>query len=206
MSEKDIQPITDPKQIPDDLGDEEQIAFWESHGVTEEYLAKTEEVPEEERPEKRSPRTKPVSIRFDTYTINRVKALAETKGVGYQTLIKAFVNERLYEEEQREGLLPSSITQESGESYDPVLDTVERIFSQRFREHQHDWHKLWAPVVPYYIDPLGPDSSIKLFRNILVHGYPIDEYAFQARKSVLHIAFTSESEEQHSGQIFRVDN
>src|SRR5436309_1423442 len=51
------------------------------------------------------PRTKPIAIRFDESTIRRVKALAHHRGKGYQTLLKEFVTERLYEEEKREGLV-----------------------------------------------------------------------------------------------------
>jgi hypothetical protein len=101
MSDDKIQPINDPKEMPSGLSDEEQLAYWETHGLTEEYLQKTEEVPEEERPRTR---TSPISVRFDAHTLSRLKSLAEKRGVGYQTLLKEFVTERLYEEEKREGI------------------------------------------------------------------------------------------------------
>jgi hypothetical protein len=103
MTDDNIQPINDPKEIPSGLSDEEQLAYWETHGLTEEYLQKTEEVPEEERPRAR---TSPISVRFDAHTLIRLKSLAERRGVGYQTLLKEFVTERLYEEEKREGVTP----------------------------------------------------------------------------------------------------
>ena len=37
--------------------------------------------------------------------LQRLRALARKKGKGYQTLLKEFVIERLYEEEKREGLV-----------------------------------------------------------------------------------------------------
>jgi hypothetical protein len=37
--------------------------------------------------------------------VNRLKALAAVKGVGYQTLLRQFVAERVYEEEKREGII-----------------------------------------------------------------------------------------------------
>jgi len=49
-------------------------------------------------------RSKPVQIRFTADTIRRAKALAAERNTGYQTLIKEFVTERLYEEEKRAGL------------------------------------------------------------------------------------------------------
>lgn len=53
----------------------------------------------------RSARTHPVAIRFDDSTLERVRALAHRRHKGYQTLLKEFVAERLYEEEKREGII-----------------------------------------------------------------------------------------------------
>ena len=50
-------------------------------------------------------RSGPIAVRFEDDTVTRLKVLAERKGMGYQTLLKAFVQERLYEEEKREGLI-----------------------------------------------------------------------------------------------------
>lgn len=47
----------------------------------------------------------PCPIRFDQDTIKRLQAVAAKKHKGYQTLLKEFVAERLYEEEKREGML-----------------------------------------------------------------------------------------------------
>jgi len=47
---------------------------------------------------------KPVPIRFSDDVIQRAKALAARRHIGYQTLLKEFVVERLYEEEKRAGL------------------------------------------------------------------------------------------------------
>ena len=50
-------------------------------------------------------RTTPIAIRFDQFTLTRLKALAALRNTGYQTLLKEFVIERLYEEEKREGII-----------------------------------------------------------------------------------------------------
>ena len=50
-------------------------------------------------------RTTPIAIRFDQFTLTRLKALAALRNTGYQTLLKEFVVERLYEEEKREGII-----------------------------------------------------------------------------------------------------
>jgi len=51
-------------------------------------------------------RTTPIAIRFDQFTLKRLKALAALHNKGYQTLLKEFVVERLYEEEKRAGIIP----------------------------------------------------------------------------------------------------
>jgi hypothetical protein len=50
-------------------------------------------------------RTTPVAVRFDRFTLRRLKTLAAARNTGYQTLLKEFVVERLYEEEKREGII-----------------------------------------------------------------------------------------------------
>jgi len=50
-------------------------------------------------------RTKPVAVRFDEFTLERLRTLAAKRNTGYQTLLKEFVVERLYEEEKREGII-----------------------------------------------------------------------------------------------------
>lgn len=104
MSEKNqnLGLVYGPEDVPEGLSDEEQIRFWETHEVTEEFLAQVEEAPEDERPRAR---TQPVNVRFDDFTLGRLKALAKRRNVAYETLLEEFVTERLYEEEKREGML-----------------------------------------------------------------------------------------------------
>lgn len=99
MSER-IKPIDRVTDIPTNLSDEEMIDFLDERGVSEEFLENAPEAPEDERP---IPRTKPINVRFDDFTLSRLKQLADRRGVGYQTLLKQFVTERLYEEERRMG-------------------------------------------------------------------------------------------------------
>ena len=53
----------------------------------------------------RTKRTTPIAIRLDQFTLTRLKALAAARNTGYQTLLKEFLVERLYEEEKREGII-----------------------------------------------------------------------------------------------------
>ncbi len=112
MKPETIKPVNDPSEVPANLSGEEEIEFWETHGVTEEFLEKVEPVSEEELPRFR-PRNKPINVRFDDATLSRLKALAKRRNLGYQTLLKEFVIERLYEEEKREGLLLTSDTEKA---------------------------------------------------------------------------------------------
>jgi predicted DNA binding CopG/RHH family protein len=105
----EMKPINNLNDIPADLSDEEQLKFLETHGVSEEFLERTEDASEDERPR---PRTRPINVRFDDFTLNRLKQMAERRNVGYQTLLKTFVLERLYEEEKREGALLTGQNQE----------------------------------------------------------------------------------------------
>lgn len=108
MSDKKIQdkmtPLRDPAQIPEGMSERGAREFWDTHEVTEEYLEKAEPIPEGVLPPPR-PRTRPVSVRLDEDVLRRLKAVAESKHKGYQTMLKEFIAERLYEEEKREGLL-----------------------------------------------------------------------------------------------------
>ena len=105
----EMKPINNLNDIPADLSDEEQLKFLETHGISEEFLERAEDASEDERPR---PRTRPINVRFDDFTLNRLKQMAERRNVGYQTLLKTFVLERLYEEEKREGALLTGQNQE----------------------------------------------------------------------------------------------
>ena len=97
-------PLTDPKQVPEGMSEREAAQFWQRHVVTEEYLERAAEV--SDMPPTRSRKASfHTSIRLDEETVERLKTLAQRKGKGYQTLIKEFISERLYEEEKREGVL-----------------------------------------------------------------------------------------------------
>jgi len=114
MSEKNREKyelVYDPKDIPEDLSDEEQMRFWETHDVTEEFLAKVEEVPEHERPRPRQQFKSIVAL--DASTLERLKELADRRNVSCETLLNTFVAERLYEEEKREGIFAAGKMQES---------------------------------------------------------------------------------------------
>ncbi len=98
--------LRSPDELPADFASaDEEDEFWSSHEFGEEFLDKCAPVPDSELPPVR-PRTRPTGVRLDDDVLYRLKAVAELKGKGYQSLIKEFIAERLYEEEKREGILP----------------------------------------------------------------------------------------------------
>ncbi len=153
MSDR-AKPIDDLSDIPENLSDEEQIEFLETRGVSEEFLEKTKPVPEDERPR---PRSRSITLRVDDFTLGRLKGLAERRNVGYQTLLKEFVVERLYEEEKRERIL--SADPEAKESRAPnegaARQVTEAIRSpQRIKESMDDYRDVINNMFSYWQEVL----------------------------------------------------
>lgn len=92
-------------EIPQFATEKEEAWFWDTHSLGDEFYAVPEPEPDWLRPVRA--RTTPLAGRFDPEVIGRLKALAVKKHKGYQTLLKEFVVERLYEEEKREGIIPA---------------------------------------------------------------------------------------------------
>jgi predicted DNA binding CopG/RHH family protein len=98
-------------EVPSFTSEKEEQAWWDEHDISEELLETFE--PRSERDHLPPPREKiitrprkaPISVRMENDLVNRLKALAAVKGVGYQTLLRQFVAERVYEEEKREGII-----------------------------------------------------------------------------------------------------
>ena len=99
-----MEEVRSPEEIPDFENEEEEAEFWATHSLGEEFLEKVGPIPEEVL-SSGCPRTSPVSLRLDADVLGRLRAVANSKHKGYQTLLKEFVVERLYEEEKREGLI-----------------------------------------------------------------------------------------------------
>ena len=96
--------IEDWDEVPHFASEAEEAEFWATHQLGEGLLGQMGPVPEGALPPPR-PRTRPVAIRFDDATLRRLKFLAARRHKGYQTMLKEFVLERLYEEEKRDGIV-----------------------------------------------------------------------------------------------------
>ena len=108
--EKKRKEIKSWDEVPSFASEKEEQAWWDEHDISEELLETFGPVPEGELPPPREktvtrPRKGPISVRMENDLVNRLKALAAVKGVGYQTLLRQFVADRVYEEEKREGIL-----------------------------------------------------------------------------------------------------
>jgi len=89
--------MADRNQQTIPLFTDEQVEsdFWDEQDATE-FLDDSEEVTVafvDARPSK-----KQISVRFDPIAIDQLKQVADQKGIGYQTLIRMWVMERLVQE------------------------------------------------------------------------------------------------------------
>jgi uncharacterized protein (DUF4415 family) len=93
--------------VPEFENEAEEAAFWDTHTWSEEIMREAAKEPRDpDLPAPREPvRSSHISLHLEADTLLRLKNLARKKGKGYQTLLKEFVIERLYEEEKREGMI-----------------------------------------------------------------------------------------------------
>jgi predicted DNA binding CopG/RHH family protein len=83
------------KAIPEFTNEEEERRFWEGHDSSE-YVDwdKSEQVI---LPNLR-PTTKTISLRLPQHLLDSIKAAAHARDVPYQSLIKVWLNEKLYDQ------------------------------------------------------------------------------------------------------------
>ena len=106
-----LKTIKSSDEVPEFKIEREEHEFWGSHRLSEELLetfvprSKRDNLPPPRERTITRPRKGSVSVRMENDLVNRLKALAAVKGIGYQTLLQQFVADRVYEEEKREGIL-----------------------------------------------------------------------------------------------------
>jgi hypothetical protein len=104
--EPKVQTVNSWRDVPQFADEAAEAEWWSTHEPGKALLRQMKPVPlTSEEETLRGARTHPVAIRFDNSTLERVRALAHRRHKGYQTLLKEFVVERLYEEEKREGMI-----------------------------------------------------------------------------------------------------
>ena len=112
--------INSRAEIPENMTTEEAADFWDTHSLGPGLFEESKNDPEvqafaarlrggKEKQTPRQPRqpkaTFVTTLRLDSDMETRLKAVAALKRVPYQTLLKQFVSERLYEEEKRLGVV-----------------------------------------------------------------------------------------------------
>ena len=83
------------KRIPELKTDQEAAEFWDTHSFAD-YAEDTELVEDVEF----SPPLKQISLRLAPSQIARLKRIAATKGIGYQTMLRMWITERVRQESQ----------------------------------------------------------------------------------------------------------
>ena len=81
--------------IPKFANEQEEAEFWATHDATE-FLEET--TPVDVKFVDARPRKTQISLRLDPTAIEKLKVVAQRKGIGYQTLIRMWVMERLSQE------------------------------------------------------------------------------------------------------------
>ena len=89
--------MMESKKLPDmsDWTAKQIHEFWKTHSSAD-YWDQTEEVKVEV---KRRPR-RPVSVKLSDYDIEALKRIAKEQGLGYTTLLRIWIKEKLHEELQ----------------------------------------------------------------------------------------------------------
>ena len=105
--QSDMQIIERVEDIPVFANEDEEHRFWSTHSFSDVLLDQMHPVREggdDFFPPARPRAARLVPLRLGDDVVTRAKVLAAKRHTGYQTLLKEFVIERLYEEEKRAGL------------------------------------------------------------------------------------------------------
>jgi len=103
LTEDGLELVEDTRSIPRFHTEAEEAAYWATHTFGD-GLIKQMRPAREVDPRLPAPRvaSTSVTIRLETDILHRLRKLAAASGIGYQTLLKRFVVERLYDEERRQ--------------------------------------------------------------------------------------------------------
>ena len=105
MTMTEMKLLTDMGQIPAFENEDQEANFWATHELAAGLMSRENAEMNDMLPPARARRSTPTSIRLDTELERRIRALARLMETPYQTLLKQFVTERVYEEEKRRHLV-----------------------------------------------------------------------------------------------------
>lgn len=93
------------EDIPKGMSEAEEAEYWGTHMLSEALLAVETPAVEEPRRDQKSRR---ISLVLDEDVYQQLKVAAQKRNIGYQTLLKTFVNERLKQEQEKTGFFVKS--------------------------------------------------------------------------------------------------
>jgi hypothetical protein len=107
VKSKSKKTVSSVKQIPAAMNEHEAQTFWQTHQVGKGLLKET--VPSDLKAKlhkaRASRKSRNITLNLSENLERRLRRLADLKQTSYQTLLKEFVLERVYEEEKRIGIL-----------------------------------------------------------------------------------------------------
>lgn len=83
--------ITSWSEIPDFNDEQEEVAFWNNHELDAKLMAGSVHEPD-------SRESTTITLRFDPRMLSRIKRMARSRYLNYQSMIKQWLSERLEEE------------------------------------------------------------------------------------------------------------
>jgi hypothetical protein len=101
MTKPELIPLTSYSEIPPDMTEAEAREFWDTHAITEEFLATAPPVSEDDLPPVRpeTPRSRP---QLPSPLMRRLKQLAWQRRMSVDILIQEIIEQGLAAEEERQ--------------------------------------------------------------------------------------------------------
>jgi hypothetical protein len=101
MTRREIIPLTSYDQVPDGMTEAEAREFWDTHGITEEYLATQPPLNDDDFPPVRPdrPHGRP---NLPREVMRRLKRLAWQRRINVDLLIQELIEQGLTAEEERQ--------------------------------------------------------------------------------------------------------
>ena len=100
MTQREFIPLTSPDQIPPDMTEAEARDFWQTHEITEEYIAAAGPVSDDDLPPVRP--SKYVALHLKRDFFRQIKQLARLRGLKVEDLLEQLVEQGLADEEARQ--------------------------------------------------------------------------------------------------------
>ncbi len=88
--------ITDWKQLPEFKNNQEENDFWLTHEIDPNLMHGSIHEPD-------SKKSTTITLRFDPRMLSRIKRMARSRYLNYQSMIKQWLSERLEDEAGRNG-------------------------------------------------------------------------------------------------------